>query len=174
MYKDPMSQADMEYKRYKALNPVEEDDRRSADPVVCSPDETVHHAVHTGHWLDAAKGMVITTVRIVHFRKHPLQLLSARLSKRMQISLTVLPKETANPESWLSNDRKVRHGYIKILVVAVFGCTDHFMVLYGDKDTDTLVFPTVLSTDYTPVLTPVGVPPALTDACSQTVGLQYE
>ncbi|MGQ3478045.1 hypothetical protein [Paenibacillus sp. TY11] len=31
MYKDPMSQADMEYKRYKALNPVEEDDRRSAD-----------------------------------------------------------------------------------------------------------------------------------------------
>ncbi|MDY8045884.1 hypothetical protein UY416_06205 [Paenibacillus polymyxa] len=26
-----MSQADMEYKRYKALNPVEEDDRRSAD-----------------------------------------------------------------------------------------------------------------------------------------------
>ena len=31
MYKDPMSQADMAYKRYKALNPVEEDDRRSAD-----------------------------------------------------------------------------------------------------------------------------------------------
>ncbi|MEC0180153.1 hypothetical protein P4H61_01395 [Paenibacillus peoriae] len=31
MYKDPMTQADMEYKRYKALNPVEEDDRRSAD-----------------------------------------------------------------------------------------------------------------------------------------------
>ncbi|MHB0882181.1 hypothetical protein ACYCSE_14680 [Paenibacillus sp. SEL1] len=31
MYKDLMSQADMEYKRYKALNPVEEDDRRSAD-----------------------------------------------------------------------------------------------------------------------------------------------
>ncbi|WP_068498460.1 hypothetical protein [Paenibacillus kribbensis] len=31
MYKDPMSQADMAYKRYKALNPVEEDDRRSSD-----------------------------------------------------------------------------------------------------------------------------------------------
>ncbi|KAF6576383.1 hypothetical protein MKY98_05765 [Paenibacillus sp. FSL M8-0228] len=31
MYKDPMSQADMEYKRYKALNPVEADDRRTAD-----------------------------------------------------------------------------------------------------------------------------------------------
>ncbi|ADO55086.1 MULTISPECIES: hypothetical protein [Paenibacillus] len=31
MYKDPMSQADMEYKRYKTLNPVEEDDRRTAD-----------------------------------------------------------------------------------------------------------------------------------------------
>ncbi|WP_152380683.1 hypothetical protein [Paenibacillus brasilensis] len=31
MYKNPMSQADMEYQRYKALNPVEEDDRRSAD-----------------------------------------------------------------------------------------------------------------------------------------------
>ncbi|QDY85800.1 hypothetical protein FQU75_22060 [Paenibacillus polymyxa] len=31
MYKDPMSQADMEYKRYKVLNPVEADDRRTAD-----------------------------------------------------------------------------------------------------------------------------------------------
>lgn len=31
MYKDPMSQADMEYTRYKALNPVEADDRRTAD-----------------------------------------------------------------------------------------------------------------------------------------------
>ncbi|WP_167669704.1 hypothetical protein [Paenibacillus ottowii] len=31
MYKDPMSQADMEYKRYKTLNPVEADDRRTAD-----------------------------------------------------------------------------------------------------------------------------------------------
>lgn len=33
MYKDPMSQADMAYKRYKALNPVEEDDRRSAGQI---------------------------------------------------------------------------------------------------------------------------------------------
>ncbi|AHC18700.1 hypothetical protein X809_05295 [Paenibacillus polymyxa CR1] len=31
MYKDPMSQADMEYKRYKTLNPVEADERRTAD-----------------------------------------------------------------------------------------------------------------------------------------------
>ncbi|WP_253806456.1 hypothetical protein [Paenibacillus polymyxa] len=28
-----MSQADMEYKRYKTLNPVEEDDRRTADKI---------------------------------------------------------------------------------------------------------------------------------------------
>ena len=135
-----MSQADMEYKRYKALNPVEEDDRRSADKSFVAQMRQYITPYIRVHWLDAPKDMVITTVRIVHFRKHPLQMLSARLSKRMQISLTVLPKETANPESWLSNDRKVRHGYIKILVVAVFGCTDHFMVLYGDKDTDTLVF----------------------------------
>lgn len=43
MYKDPMSQADMEYKRYKALNPVEEDDRRSADK--SNTDNTEQHLV---------------------------------------------------------------------------------------------------------------------------------
>ncbi|ALP35848.1 hypothetical protein ASL14_06355 [Paenibacillus sp. IHB B 3084] len=43
MYKDPMSQADMAYKRYKALNPVEEDDRRSADK--SNTDDTEQHLV---------------------------------------------------------------------------------------------------------------------------------
>ncbi|WP_342416846.1 hypothetical protein NST83_05265 [Paenibacillus sp. FSL R10-2782] len=43
MYKDPMSQADMAYKHYKALNPVEEDDRRSADK--SNTDDTEQHLV---------------------------------------------------------------------------------------------------------------------------------